>query len=208
MHPRRIRPALARLARSDAAGRTALAAAAVLGALAAGRLLRHALVHVGPSTVPVVRFAGAARPFVLFVFQPSDCPGHAGLFAGWSALHRSGELAVVGVMLDAPRDSAARRRALAALDVAFPVRHDLGGRATRALLRMGFDRTPVAVLFDARGRPRLLIPAPPDPRAGRHALRLAREYARELLAGPEPAGPAPSAGARPPPRPGPGASGP
>lgn len=158
---------------------TRRAVVALGGALAAGLLLRLA---ASLATAPVAALAAAAGPgpALLFVFQPGDCPSHRGLVERWNALHESGEVEVLGVGLRLPDDPERRKTAVARSGARFPVRPDLAAAAERRILRLGFDRTPVSLLLDARGRPRLVIPPLGDPEAWETAQRLVQEYARLL----------------------------
>lgn len=167
------------------------------GALAAVCLLR-VLAFLG--TAPLATLEASASegngppgegPALLHIFQPEDCPGSRELVREWNDLHRGRALRVVGVGLSLPRDPTERARVVRQSGAAFPVRPDRGGDVERLALRLGYDRTPLAILLDARGRPRLVLPPLPGPDAPRRAARLVREAVAALAA--ERAGRSPAA---------------
>lgn len=149
------------------------------GALGAGFLLRLAA-SLATAPVAVLGAAAGPGPSLLFVFQPEDCPSYRGLVERWNTVHEKGEVGVVGVALGFPEDPDGREAAIARSGVRFPVRVDLAAAAERRILRLGFDRTPVSLLLDAEGRPRLAFPPVRDPEAWGTAQRLVEEYARLL----------------------------
>lgn len=159
--------------------------------LAGGLFTVLALARLGAylAAAPVATLPGlageAALPTLLFIYRHEDCRTYAGLVEGWNELHGEGELRVRGVVLDAPEPAAAHE----IRDVAgrgrprFPVHPELADRAERLMLRLGFTRTPVAILLDAAGRPRLALPPEPDRERAERALAQARAHATLLTSG-------------------------
>lgn len=124
--------------------------------------------------------AGAEGALLIHIFRPDDCPRFRSLVRKWNELHRVGGLPVLGIGLDLPKDSSRRAKVVRESGAAFPVRPDVGGRAERLVLRLGHERTPLAVLVDGLGRPRLVLPPLAGPEGPRRAARLVVETATAL----------------------------
>jgi peroxiredoxin len=77
----------------------------------------------------------------------------------WAALGEAGAVTVVGVSLD---ETEAPHEGAGAPGPGFPVRTDLRKQAGRLMGKLGYETTPVTVLVDRRGRPRLVLPPPAD----------------------------------------------
>lgn len=122
-------------------------------------------------------------PTLLHIFQAEDCFGFRELIREWNELHRKRSLPVLGVALHLPPDPSARAAILRASGAAFPVRDDAGGEVERLALRLGFGRTPLSVLLDRTGRPRLVLPPLAGPDGPRRAVRLVLEVAASLPGG-------------------------
>lgn len=131
-----------------------LAAVALLG-VAGTRWVRSA--GLGPvAAAPALSSDSAAT--VLVVLRPSDCDSYRPLLDAWSGLQGRAGVRVVGSVVDPPgpgpgRDSLRRR-----LGPDLPLRFDTGPAAEALVLRLGYRRTPVAVLLDRDGRPRAAVP--------------------------------------------------
>lgn len=157
----------------------------VCGVLAAAGALRFMAVL---GTAPLATLPDPPRgedpdgngPTLLHIFQAEDCPGFRGLIREWNELHRTRGLPVLGVALDLPRDPSARAAVLRASGATFPVRDDRGGRVERLALRLGFGHTPLSVLLDGTGRPRLILPPLAGPDGPRRAARLVLDVAASL----------------------------
>jgi hypothetical protein len=148
----------------------ATAAGALLAACAVVRAL-PALADRPVRLAVAARGAGADRPTLLYLFQRADCIRHAALQRRWSGLRRAGRAVVLGVPLDElPRGEAGTRTA----NPGFPVRPDLRKEAERLMLKLGYQTTPVTVLLDRHGRPRLLLPPPADEEAAAAEERVVR----------------------------------
>lgn len=153
------------------AGTAVLFAGVALLAVAAGRL------GVYLDRAPWARFpaGGEGAPRLYLLFQPGDCVTYGGLVERWDRLHREGVVRVRGVELG-PR---ARRDRADDPGVAFPVRPGAGEVETAAL-RLGYGRTPLSVLVDRDGRPRLVLPPAPDGEGQDAAEAMVRRYAERL----------------------------
>lgn len=146
---------------------TAALAGAILALAAAARLAE--VLGEGPGAMlrgAVDTAASAAdRPTLLYLYQRADCARHAGLQRRWADLGASGLVSVVGVPLDSPPPGASRSGRTPGPRPSFPVRTDLRRSGARLARRLGFATTPVTILLDGRGRPRLALP-PPLPDSG------------------------------------------
>jgi hypothetical protein len=155
---------------------------AVVGALAltaAGYAVRQGPSVSGASTIPAVRSAeDHPRPVLLVVFRPDDCTSYQEFLAQWNEAHRSGEIRVLGVPVHGSGDVRARIAEL--FQPAFPLRADLEGEVVTSLLRMGYTRTPVALLLDPEGRPRMVVQPSPHLRLQAGTAALVHEYARSM----------------------------
>lgn len=150
---------------SPAATRILVVAAAVFLVVAALRWGRYAA-RSAVATAPGL--AGDSLPTLLVAMRASDCERYAPLLARLGAASRTGRLRTVGALIGGPGsvpegDSVARR-----YGVPFPVRPEAAGAAEALMLRLGYRETPLAVLLDGRGRPRMVLPPPAD---GEHAAR-------------------------------------
>lgn len=126
------------------------------------------------------RIAGDG-PLLLLAFQLADCPDHTALLGGWEDLQRTGQVRVVGAVVDAHSDTLRAERTLRPLGLEFPLRFDLAAPLRTLLLRLGYGRTPVGLLFDAQGRLRLVVSEPQSARSTQAPQRVVEEYARTFL---------------------------
>lgn len=159
----------------------------VAGGVLASVWLLRVLAFVGTAPLATLEGSGeegpgAGAPALLHIFQPEDCPGFRELVREWNELHETRGLPVVGIGLKLPRDPTERARIVRETGATFPVRSDRGGDVERLALRLGFDRTPLAILLDAKGRPRLVLPPLPGPDGPRRSARLVLEAAAALTA--------------------------
>lgn len=125
--------------------------------------LAPALVARPDVALPEAAAAGVGgpwRPTLLYLFQSADCARHAALQRRWAGLGRDGLASVVGVRLD-PLEPA-RADGAPSPGPGFPLRQDLRAGAARLMKRLGYRTTPVTVVLDPRGRPRLVLPPPVD----------------------------------------------
>lgn len=125
--------------------------------------------------------APEGRPTLLVLYQPEDCAGYGEYLRGWNALAREGEVRVVAVPLNAPAGSADGTPVVDFFTPAFPVREDLARPAARLMRQMGQSHTPVAVLLDGTGSPRMVVPPGRYPRQQVLARLAVRDYARALF---------------------------
>ncbi len=145
--------------------RTAFVAAIVLIASSGVRLTKYLVLAPGRATLAEQGLTADPRPTLLVVFQPADCPQFGRFIMGWNALARTGEVQVLGVPLHRSGDAQLKARPVLR-GVDFPLRPELAAAVETLLLRMGYTRTPLAILLDPRGRPRLVVPA----QVGEHAF--------------------------------------
>ncbi|MFL5542931.1 MAG: hypothetical protein ACJ8J0_28390, partial [Longimicrobiaceae bacterium] len=161
-------------------------AAALLGGgvlmllLAAWRVVPAEVLTAEMSTLPQAA-APAGRPTLLVLYQPADCQGYADYLRQWNALASEGEVRVVGVPLNVRARRAPGEPAVDFFTPAFPVREELARPAARLLRQMGQSRTPVAVLLDGAGRPRMVVPPGGYAREQVLARMAVRDYARAMF---------------------------
>lgn len=108
------------------------------------------------SAPPVIIPEAGDVATLLVVFQPADCASYASFISDWRRVERD-SVTVIGVPVGSSGPVAAREAATA-FAVRFPLRPDLARPALSMLEALGGSTTPVAILLDARGRPRLVIP--------------------------------------------------
>lgn len=151
--------------RAIRAGRALLPAAfgGVLLALSAQAVRWDATPFDGP-VLALSELAEPGRATLIQVLQPADCPDGLGILRTWNDIHASGVVAVQGVVLRSSRSEKAGR-ILSEAGAEFPARVGAERAATRALLRLGFEQTPVTLLLDESGRIVLALP----PRSHRRA---------------------------------------
>lgn len=178
MNPIRARSTLATLAARYGA-RSLFGAGALLLLLTGWRMLPAGALTTRTSTLP--QAAGTSRPTLLVLFQPSDCTSYADFMEQWNALAREGEVRVVGVPLNDEAQRATGKPVLDYFTPAFPLRHDLAPAAATLLRRMGQSRSPVAVLLDSAGRPRMVVPPGRYLREQVQARMAVRDYARAMF---------------------------
>lgn len=104
----------------------------------------------------------SGAPSAVLVFQIVDCAESRVDLAGWWKAMTASALAsplaspapvVVGVLVGpVPEDRSETRRILDEAGLDFPVRRDRSGRVARFVHALGYRKTPVALLLDARGR--------------------------------------------------------
>lgn len=106
---------------------------------------------------------GETRASVLVVFQEGDCTQLFYVFAGLNDVYRrrdSTRVRVSGVVLYARGGQDVLQNLAAIGDIDFPIRHASSSRAVAQKLRgLGFDATPVVLVFDAPGHVRAAAPA-------------------------------------------------
>lgn len=132
------------------------------------------------STLPAVRLSTQDGPAVLVVFQPGDCSTYRGFIEQWGELNSRSEIRVVGAVVNVSDAFHSNGQPQIEFTPAYPVRFDLEQTATRMLRRAGYHETPVAILLDAEGRPRMIISPHPNPRRQAVMRELVREYAVTL----------------------------
>jgi len=147
--------------------------AAAAGVLLAACAVARALPALAerPVRLPVAARGPDGRPTLLYLFQRADCIRHAALQRRWSGLRRAGRAVVLGVPLD---ELPGGERGPRTPNPGFPVRPDLRKEAERLMLELGYRTTPVTVLLDRHGRPRLLLPPPADEAAAEAEERVVR----------------------------------
>lgn len=154
----------------------------VLGAAVRGALyLKRA--PLATLEVPLARPDGRSAPpaTLLYVFRPDDCAGYQHISDSWNRLgRRSEQLSVVGVGLDVPESRQLRSRLRGVLDVSFPVVFEPASRVEDFILRLGYSTTPVSVVVDRDGRPRMVVPPASDPEAQDAAAETVEEIAERL----------------------------
>jgi hypothetical protein len=101
--------------------------------------------------------AAAGRPTLLVLFQDRDCSGASRFVTDWRRLTADGSVRVIGVPVNV-RSDAALAEVIAQFPPGFDLRPELEGAAVSLLRRFRAPYTPVAVLLDPGGRPRMLIP--------------------------------------------------
>lgn len=115
------------------------------------------------------------RPTLLVVFHRADCPRFGGFISAWNALAHTREVRVLGVPLHRSQEEPLRAGPVLR-QADFPFRPGLAPAVEMLLLRMGYRRTPVAVLLDTAGRPRLVVPAEERENACLRAIDLVRAH--------------------------------
>lgn len=96
---------------------------------------------------------------VLVVFQARDCPGAQESLRRWNAVSAAGAVAVTGLLLGAPADTAFQRRLLGEAGIEFGVVTEAGGAVGRLAASLGYERTPLVLAFDTLGRLALVADA-------------------------------------------------
>jgi len=134
---------------------------------------------------PAAAVPAAAGPSggLLVVYQARDCTTYAAFIQRWQAVRAPGDFEVTGVPLDAGSNGEWARRALEDLAPSYPVRADLASRTADLLAGLGNPPTPVAIVIDRQGRPRMVVGAAADPRelSRAHDLVVAyRSHEKEL----------------------------
>lgn len=128
----------------------------------------------------LLALAGGGPPVLLLAFQQGDCGTYARGLASWNEVARSGEARVTAVGIRFPDEPLVRTEVVGALALEYPVRFDLARTGERLLLRLGYRRTPVAMLLDRSGRVRLSFPLPRDAGRARRAVALVLDHARRI----------------------------
>lgn len=91
------------------------------------------------------------------IFSAADCVSHADFIEQWHVLqYGSPAIRVVGVPLRLPEDSSEAVRELGGFRTGYPLRPDMEREATRAMLALGRRTTPLAILVDRDGNPRMV----------------------------------------------------
>lgn len=148
------------------------------GALVLAAWLAGAASARPDSTTPAVPLGTDDKPTLLVVFQAEDCSTHRGFVEQWAELRS--EVRVVGAVVNGSDAVGSSGQPHIEFSPAYPVRFDLEQTATLMLRRAGYQKTPVAILLDAEGRPRMVIPPHPNPRRRAMMRQLVREYAAAL----------------------------
>lgn len=147
--------------------------------LAAWRLLPAGVLTADMSTLSGLAPADG-RPTLLVLFQSSDCSSYSAYLQQWNTLAREGEVRVVGVPLNTGRGAVAKP-VVDYFTPAFPLRHDLAPDAATLLRQMGQSHSPVAVLLDPAGRPRMIVPPGRYVREHVQARMAVRDYTRAMF---------------------------
>jgi hypothetical protein len=100
----------------------------------------------------------SGQPTLLVAFQERDCESHARFIRDWRMLADSSAARIVMVPLQVG-DSAAMRRVTSIFPTEYHLRPELADATGQLLHQLRRRETPVAVLLDGSGRPRMLIPA-------------------------------------------------
>lgn len=115
------------------------------------------------------------------VFQPEDCESSSQFIKVWTQLRDASALEVIGIPINAPPDTQELAMALGNLKPDYPLRPDLGEDIATLLVRHGHTKTPIAVLLDPQGRPRMFIPGDVAPRHQTKILNLIQNYEKSFL---------------------------
>lgn len=158
------------------ASRAMLAAAIVMLGVAAWRVWTRPALWWSLRPAAAVSAAAGRSGGLLVIYQARDCGGYAAFIQRWQGVRTPGDFEVTGVPLDPGNDAPWARRALEDLAPGYPVRADLANRAADLLAGLGNPPTPVAILVDARGRPRMVLGATADPRDAARARDLVLAY--------------------------------
>jgi hypothetical protein len=113
--------------------------------------------HYLPDEEPITP-QGAARATLLVAFQASDCASYAAFITDWRRLGRDGLVTVIGVPMNVSNPNELEQT-LEEFAIQFPMRIDLAPQTEELLQEFHSSQTPAAILLDANGRPRMLIPA-------------------------------------------------
>jgi hypothetical protein len=92
---------------------------------------------------------------LLVIFQPADCSSYLSFIADWRRV-RSDSITVIGVPLNVS-DSTELASLSATFPARFPLRPELAPSALALATRFGHRVTPMALVLDANGNPRMLI---------------------------------------------------
>jgi hypothetical protein len=118
----------------------------------------------------------SSAPAVAVVFRLEDCSGSIERLAAWGGLSDAGTARVYGFVVDPPGDDAEVRRILDGSGIRFPVLAAQDRYFPRVLGALGFERTPVVLLFDREGRVRMAMPL--DGRSGAEDVQRAAAVIR------------------------------
>lgn len=162
------------------ASRLMLAAALVMLGVAGWRVWTRPALWWNLRPAAAVPAAAGRSGGLLVVYQAKDCTGYAAFIQRWKGVHRAGDFEVAGVPLDAASKAPWARRALEDLAPGYPVRPELVSTASALLARLGNPPTPVAILLDPRGNPRMVLDAAADPRDMTRARDLVLAYRSHL----------------------------
>ena len=165
------------------ASRFLLAAAVVMLGVAGWRVWTRPALWWSLRPAAAVPAAAGPSGGLLVVYQARDCASYAAFIQRWQGVHAPGDFEVTGVPLDAGSKQAWARRTLEDLAPGYPVRPDLASRAADLLGGLGNLPTPVAIVIDRQGRPRMVLGATADPRdlsAARDLVLAYRSHEKEL----------------------------
>jgi hypothetical protein len=101
---------------------------------------------------------------LLVVFRPEDCADNVRFIRSWQTLEPNDPVPVIAVPLMGRAAEAWKARAVEDLMGDYPQRPELEASVSALLRGMPGFNTPAAMLFDGRGRVRLVVPALADPR--------------------------------------------
>ena len=140
--------------------RRLLVGAAFVLSLAAGAYLLQETRRVRRANDSIPRAlerAGVAGPGVVIVFQPDDCLGEGAIVRRWNALAAESGLSVRGLVIDgaSPEQRTIFRDAGLRVTLGSIESSDAGGIGAR----LGYRRTPFAIVLDANGRVVASFPA-------------------------------------------------
>ena len=121
-----------------------------------------------------------SAPALAFVFNPRDCSEALRVARHWSSLHRAGAVSVTGLVVDAPDDPKLLAALLRSEGIGFPVEQRPDDKLLSAMAGLGYDTTPITVLFDDGYRPRLILPSVQDSLAQMKQVELVRAQLAQL----------------------------
>lgn len=128
-------------------------AALLLSALAAVHLVRdaRAVSHNGESVAATLARYSANAPGVVIIFQPEDCLGSGDIVRRWNALASAPGLRVRGLVAGNGLSSA-QRKVIAETGLQMKVGAISPEDASLLGGKLGYTRTPFALLVDRQGR--------------------------------------------------------
>jgi hypothetical protein len=101
--------------------------------------------------------AANGRPTLLVAYQERDCPSYSQFIRSWRRVAENDSTNVFAVPLGA-MDAPSLERVRALHPIEFPIRADLAAAMGHVMSSFRRLETPVALLLDGDGKPRLLVP--------------------------------------------------